>query len=456
MTRHPAAYIRKSYVDHEAPGDISEAAQLAEVRRLAALDGHNGDLETFSDWNLSADAAKSAARTEYTRLLADMENGQISAVYAFDTDRIYRDVRDLIRLQDAARRHAVTITTKAGRLPIGDADDPAGEGFAFITAVFGRMELQKAKKRNAAALEARRVRGDVIGQAGFGHVLARDEAGRIIEIPGPDHDRAMAVVEAYRLTGSIMRTSKYLQNHGIPAPRGGKKWGTHTVSNILSREASELFPRRGKPSKGSPAGRRTPTTVWYAQLAACHCGATMSPNGARHQLQCPWGHRLGGAAHGRMTISANALQSYVMAELDHFALPSDTYELAKDDAARRTAVAARLERYRELYLEGGEHGIDKRRWDAEKARYDADLAALDDRQTVVKLPPRDELWSYADRDISKILRSIFVRVDLDTDMEPTAVWRNPALRQPCDDSACTHCQQYARQHPVLTAHGYKA
>src|SRR5450759_1253150 len=430
MDRHPAAYLRRSFVDAESPGDISREAQRATVRKLAAADGHNGNLVEYDDWGISADVAKSARRTAYTRLLADMEAGTISAVYAFDVDRLYRDPRDLIRLQDAAQRGAATIRTKAGRLPIGKGDDPAGEGFAFITAVFGRMELQKSKKRSAAALEARRVRGDVIGQAGFGRVLVRDESGRIVEIPGPDHDRAMAVVEAYRLTGSIMRTSKYLQDHGSLAPRGGKKWGTHTVSNILTREAGELFPRRGKPSKGSPTGRRTPTTVWYAQLVHHHCGATMSPKRPRHQLQCPWGHRLGGAAHGRMTISAKALQDYVNSELDHFQLPGDTYELAKDDAGRRGAVVARLERYRELYLEGGEHGIDKRRWDAEKARYDADLAALDDRQTVVELPPRDELWSYADRDISKILRSIFLRIDLSADMVPAATWRNPALRRP--------------------------
>jgi DNA invertase Pin-like site-specific DNA recombinase len=433
MTRHPAAYIRRSYVDENSPGDIAEASQLAEVRRLAVEDGHNGDLVIYSDWGLSADFLKTAARTEWTRLLADMENGSISALYAFDVDRLYRDPRDLIRLQDAAQRGAVTITTKAGRLPIGAGDDPAGEGFAFITAVFGRMELQKAKKRSAAALDARHARGDVIGQAGFGRILARenpdDPKSRLIEIPGPDHDRAMAVVEAYKLTGSIMRTSKLLQARGIPAPRGGEKWGTHTVSNILTREAGELFPRRGQPTKGSPTGRRTPATVWYAQLVHHHCGATMSPNRPRHQLICPWGHREGGATHGRTTISANAIQEYVNAELDHFQLPGDTYELAKDDAARRGAIVARLERYRELYLEGGEHGIDKKRWEAEKVRHAADLSALDDRQTVVELPPRDELWSYTDPDISRILRGIFLRIDLSADMVPTAVWRNPALRR---------------------------
>ena len=76
-SRRPAAYIRRSFVDPESPGDIAEASQLAEVKRLAAADGHNGNLVVYSDWGVSADVAKSAKRLEYTRLLADMEAGRV-------------------------------------------------------------------------------------------------------------------------------------------------------------------------------------------------------------------------------------------------------------------------------------------------------------------------------------------------------------------------------------------
>ena len=265
----------------------------------------------------------------------------------------------------------------------------------------------------------------MIGQAGYGRVLARqdpsDPASRLIEIPGPNHADALAVVDAYRETGSVMRASKLLQSRGIPAPRGGKKWGTHTITNILEREAPDLFPRKARTS-----GRRIPAKVWYAQLVVCHCGATMSPNRPRHQLYCPWGHRLGAAIHGRMTISENKVRAFVDAELDHFALPADTYTIEVKSAARRSVVNARLERMREMRAEGD---IDKARWEAEKARHAADMATLDDRETVVELPDRNELWTYADRDISRILRSIFLRIDLSTEMMPLATWRNRKLRR---------------------------
>src|SRR6266516_3726703 len=110
MSRHPAAYLRRSYVDPDSPGDISLEAQRAAVAKLAQGDG------------------KSGKRIAYTRLLADMEAGLVSWVGAFDVDRLYRDPRDLIRLQDAAQRHQVRIVTIGGPLAIGE-DDPAAEGF---------------------------------------------------------------------------------------------------------------------------------------------------------------------------------------------------------------------------------------------------------------------------------------------------------------------------------------
>ena len=125
MDRHPAAYLRRSYVDLNSPGDISLEAQRAAVERLAHRDGHNGNVREYSDWGVSADVAKSAKRTAYTQLLADMEAGAVSAVYAFDVDRLYRDPRDLMRLQDAAQAHQVRIVTTGGELAIGDGDDRA-------------------------------------------------------------------------------------------------------------------------------------------------------------------------------------------------------------------------------------------------------------------------------------------------------------------------------------------
>ena len=75
MLRHPAAYLRRSYVDPGNPGDISREAQREAVRRLAHRDGHNGNLREYDDWGVSADVAKAGKRTAYAQLLADMDAG---------------------------------------------------------------------------------------------------------------------------------------------------------------------------------------------------------------------------------------------------------------------------------------------------------------------------------------------------------------------------------------------
>jgi len=84
-------------------------------------------------------------------------------VYASDVDRLYRSVEDLLRLQQAARRDRVKVSTTAGALAIGDDGDPSAEAFTVIGSIFGRLELQKAKKRARAGMATRRKRGDVLG-----------------------------------------------------------------------------------------------------------------------------------------------------------------------------------------------------------------------------------------------------------------------------------------------------
>ena len=76
--------------------------------------------------------------------------------------------------------------------------------------------------------------------------------------------------------------------------------------------------------------------------------------------------------------------------------------------------------------------IDRKRWEAEKARARADLDALDSTEIIrVELPDPDRLWTtYTQPERSKILRSIFLRIDLSADMVPIATWRNPAWRRP--------------------------
>jgi DNA invertase Pin-like site-specific DNA recombinase len=416
-TTHPAAYLRRSYVDPDSPGDISLEAQRTTVRGLAAKDGHNGNLVEYSDWGISADIAKAGKRTAYARLLADMEAGALSAVYAFDVDRLYRDPRDLIRLQDAAQRYAVRIVTTAGALAIGDGDDPAAEGFAFMGAVFGRMELQKAKKRARAARAARLARGDVFGHPSLGFRHERDATGRIVQVADPGANLApirQALVDA----GTVLGATKLLNARRIPTVRGGGRWSLSMVQRTVARHWPELLPARGA------SGKRIRATSTLSQLVRCHCGNVMTPNNVKRQLYCSRAVTIGREAHGRYNVTQASIIAWCQGEAARLQVPHDRLELAADAEARRTAVEAQRERLGWAVTDGL---LSREAAKAKATALDAELAGLEQRDELVEIPTID--WSWAPAEINAVLRALWHHVQLGPDMAPvSAEWKVPEWR----------------------------
>lgn len=83
----PVAYLRKSRSD-DPSREISRDVQERAVRELAARDGHQGELEWFVDWNVSADESKSQRRKEFNRLIRSLEAGQVSVVHTSPNGRL--------------------------------------------------------------------------------------------------------------------------------------------------------------------------------------------------------------------------------------------------------------------------------------------------------------------------------------------------------------------------------
>jgi DNA invertase Pin-like site-specific DNA recombinase len=426
MTAHPAAYLRRSYVDDNSPGDISREAQRATVRKLAAADGHNGNLVEYDDWGVSADVAKSAKRSDYARLLADMEAGNVSAVYAFDVDRLYRDPRDLIRLQDAARAHRVRIVTTAGPLAIGDGDDPAAEGFAFIGAVFGRMELQKAKKRARATREARRERGDAFGHAPYGYQRARDAEGRVVFVRDPSQP-IEPVLAAFSEAGSFVGAARLLNERGVPSPRG-KRWAGNVVNRIIRRERPGLVPRGRAEARVAARGSHR-----FSRLLRCTCGRILTPRvtftrskygsyGPYVGYQCYDGRH--DPEHPRpYMVSEPVIRAWAEVEAARLRTP-DRVQLAERNAERRAELD---EERRRLGVAYRRRAVDDSEFEAEMARLDAEVAEVDATEEVVTIPKID--WSWPPRELNAVLRALWSEIQLDSEMRPIeAVWRVPEWR----------------------------
>lgn len=425
MERYPVAYLRRSSADSDNPGDVSREAQEQAVRELAHRDGHNGNLRVFVDWDRSADEAKEGKRAGFAAMLAAIEAGEVSAVYSYALDRLYRSLRTFVRLTDAGRAHDVRIVTLREGVLGGDGS-PMAMAFSELTAVFNTLELRTAKARAAGALAVRRSRGDHIGRAGYGTKLGRNESGAIVLVPDPSRPLE-PVLAAVREAGSILGACKLLDARGVPVPQGPAGTRRHTLTHwyptplrkIVERNAPELLPPSG------PAGRRTPTHSLLAQLLVCHCGHVLTPEPARKAYRCTVGNRTGREAHGLMYVSEREIMPWIREEAARLRVPGDVAEVAKRNAGRADAVRERLARYAEMY---GEGSIKRERFDAEKTRATKDLAALS-TQAAMMIVPQEIDWSWPTERIGTVLRSIWSCVRLDSTMRPVAAeWTVPEWR----------------------------
>ncbi len=100
------AYIRRSA---SGEAQASEAMQRETVTRLAFERGDTVE-HVFRDWGQSGGSER---RPEYLRMLSQAESGGIHAIYAYDSDRLARDIWLLSGLLRLAKARAIRIYTTA-------------------------------------------------------------------------------------------------------------------------------------------------------------------------------------------------------------------------------------------------------------------------------------------------------------------------------------------------------
>lgn len=427
--RYPVAYVRRSTADDSNPGDVSREAQEAAVRALAARDGHNGELRLFVDWGRSADEEKEAKRAAFLAMLAAIERGEVSTVYAYALDRLYRSMRTFVRLTDAARARDVRIVTQREGVLGGDGS-PMARAFAEITAVFASLELNTIKARNQGAAKARRSRGDAMGQPPYGKRIVRDADGRAIKPIRweDDPERPLApILKAYSQCGNVLATAKALSAAGVPTPKGKVKpdgsprWETTSLTLILER-AGVLPPRHHR--------RLYAKSAYLAGLIRCHChnGKVMTPDHEHVRTgtsyYCHDGKLDGVAIHGHNWVREAAILPAIRAEADRLRIPFDAVALGQENETKRESLAERKRRVALAFADGA----------LDEPTYREQLAAIE--STVERLEAAAEIvegvrldWSAPVPVVNAALRAIFEYVQLAPDMTITEIrWRVPEWR----------------------------
>ena len=425
-TALPAAYLRRSSATSRNPGDNSREGQEASVRRMA------GDtVRLYVDWGISG---RKSDRPEYQRLKADIRAGRVSGLYAYSLSRLGRNTRELLDLVELCRDHGVSIQ------PETEAINTQGAMGAFvftIMAAVGALEAEMGQERAATSRAARRERHaeaglpvpPAIARYGTRHITT-DGITRIV----PDPDRPIEpVLTAYREAGSVRGACELLQRRGIPAPEGGRVWGSAAAAKLLHYYIPDEMPEPNARGLRRPAGR---IPALFSRLISCHCGATMTPNVRRGSYYCAAGRDSGATLHGQYNVRERALRAVLEPEAAKYGHRKVTFTY-KDGGtdAQRAKLDDLKERVLKAYMSGA---IPETRWRSETAALDARLAEIvrQDRTMAQLLIEPVPSWDAVEA-MNAHLRHIWTRVTLDAAMHPTVEWGVPDYTYD-DDAAEAH------------------
>lgn len=428
METRAAAYIRRSSVSEDSPGDVSREAQLGAVRGLAEANGIDpAALTVYEDWGKSADETKREKRTAYLALLDAIENQRLDFVFVYHIDRLIRSVRDFSDLTRAADGHTAILTPQ---FPL-TGTDPMARAFAQVAAVFAELELNRIKQRNRKAFDVRIARGDVLGHPTWGMHHIRNGDGQMVEAPDPAMaERVATVIATVREAGTILGAAKMLNQRGVPSPKG-KDWHTSALTRVVKAHAPEMLERKRK--GGRPAG---PAPL--RGVVKCHCGQTMTPNAARRQLYCYNGNRQGVAKHGRAHVREQDILPWIWKQAQAHADRGDAAEERQQAEQRQQDLRGQRERLGYALTDGlltrDQAKQRAAEIDEQLAELAEDLERLSEDERPLgpgEIDPADladyRLSPEAIMQVNEWLQSLFRSVQLDRDMRPASIeWRHTA------------------------------
>jgi site-specific DNA recombinase len=219
-----AVYVRVS-TDDQAREGYSLADQERRGREVAEREG----------WDVTVyrEPARSGAdreRPELTRLLRDLEAGEIDVVWFDSQDRLARDVGHTADLFARFLLADVAVWERWQKIDLGED----GQAQVDLKALFAAWERRKIKARTKKGIAARSHTGKQWGAVPFGY--RKDDDGKLE--PDPEQVPVIRRVFAtYMATGgSYNGTAASLTRAGVPPPKGGGMWGSSSVRNIIARE----------------------------------------------------------------------------------------------------------------------------------------------------------------------------------------------------------------------------
>ncbi len=334
MSKQAAIYVRISKDPSQAEAGIKR--QEADCRELADSRGWE-IVRVFKDNDRSATNGK--ARPAWAALLNAIEAGEVNALVAYSSSRMYRRPRDLEPLLELAKARSgfAIATVKSGTI---DVDTAQGRMLAGILAAIDEGEVEVMAERIARARKQRVRSGlDAGGSRPFGYEAAATGPPRVkdgkprMQLTGAIVPREAELIrEAARrlLAGESIRAILRDWNDRAETGTRGRPWTSVSLRQVLTnRRLIGLHPETGERAAWPPIlDKRTHDALvrLYAEpgrlrsrrgerylltgLLWCGvCGERMTgrPSGRDRRYGCG-AH--GGRAH--LSISAFRLEGHVV------------------------------------------------------------------------------------------------------------------------------------------------
>jgi DNA invertase Pin-like site-specific DNA recombinase len=354
-----------------------------------------------------SDHAKSGGSTNgrkgYLDMLAAIEAGKVTSIYAYAFTRLTRSQRDAIALFDLCKQHKVAIRTADGV----DTSTMAGGMLADLMALLAQWERQWAIERNQRAAQTRRERGMTMGRQVYGTQ------------PGEDPE---VVRKAMEQAGSFAGAARLLNEQGVPTRLGrGNGWTHATVAGIIRRQYPDLAPATQARQGAAPIGG-----ALFSGLLTCACGTTLTParrEGKVRGYYCRTSYAV--ENHGKTFVTDTALRPWAVAESAKY--QPEGIVLRGSNETERRALNERKERLADAYTAGG---LTKDSYRSRLAVITTRLAELDSADGILEalIPnPVGIDWTKPEDEVNDQLRRVWSGVELDRDMQPVALtWKVPS------------------------------
>jgi DNA invertase Pin-like site-specific DNA recombinase len=148
-------------------------------------------------------------------------------------DRLGREPMAIAMIEAAIKRKGGRVVSVAGEGT--DSDEPTAILMRRMVDAFSEYERLVIKARTRAGMQAKRRRGERVGQLPYGADVDADGV-RLVENKG--ELEAVAMVKELRGRGlSMEAVAERMNNMGIPTKKPGARWHTTQVFRLLNRGA---------------------------------------------------------------------------------------------------------------------------------------------------------------------------------------------------------------------------